>query len=431
MKVYGIYIDREIEIEEREDKMSIIPHKTLEALADEFGVIYDFELLLANGYTAAFKCTAEFTCTTASGETIKRRAVQIGESSKSNLVTEISKQYPLIMASKRAFDRTMIRLFGFTGGYSDTEIETSSPVKKTAAEATKTPSAPAAKPTTTTRTTSRRAMPASSEPPVSIFEEKPVVAPTEEAIAKTTTTPSAEPDPVAKTSEMPEFASEEYSLDSDYSELLAAPVETKTEENVPVEKPSVEETVDGVSVETSKPNEVQPTEDTASAVPSVEEPVKEETPSETVETAETIVDNSVESVAETPMTEAAAPAMTEVEAPTEITETAVESVKEAAEEVTANEEPNASVGETSEDEIDAEEKVFEEDVEEHPDFLDALIVIGRLKSQSLTMKEGYMKSPDAIKWISNNTGDGEPYTSQRENAKKTLQYMQEKKGLKA
>lgn len=116
MKAYGMFIDREIEIEAKEDGVAIIPHKVLEKLSNEFDVFYTFESIFNNGAVAVFKCSA-------SCETINRRAEAIGEASNKNLENEISKRYPSVMASKRAFDRAMIRLFGFDETYSDNEIE--------------------------------------------------------------------------------------------------------------------------------------------------------------------------------------------------------------------------------------------------------------------------------------------------------------------
>lgn len=117
MTVYGKFIDREVTIEDREDGLNVISHKTLEKLADEFDVWYTLEFVSYAGGSYIFKCSAS--CDKLGG----RRAEAIGESSLRNLATDISKKYPAIMASKRAFDRAMIRIFGFEEGYSDCEIE--------------------------------------------------------------------------------------------------------------------------------------------------------------------------------------------------------------------------------------------------------------------------------------------------------------------
>lgn len=175
MKVFGTYIEREIEIDTKEDGVAIIPHKVLEKLADEFGVYYTFDTVFNNGVSAVFKCTA--TC-----DMPKRRSEAIGEASNRNLENEISKRYPSIMASKRAFDRAMIRLFGFDEAYSDNEIEAQSKNTATVSENT-----------------------APSEEPVAVASKKK---PVEKAVVNKPTTEAPKPvetipEPTAEVAEAP------------------------------------------------------------------------------------------------------------------------------------------------------------------------------------------------------------------------------------
>lgn len=120
MTITGRRINVSFDVETEVDGHAIIPHSMLEEIADNYNVNYTYETVFCNGTNAAIKCTAT------SGN-FKSEA--FGEANSKNLDTDISKKYPVIMAAKRAFDRAIIRLFGFDV-YSDSEIAVSSKPKK-------------------------------------------------------------------------------------------------------------------------------------------------------------------------------------------------------------------------------------------------------------------------------------------------------------
>lgn len=91
---------------------------------------YSYLSLFNNGWSAVFECTASFK--TSSG--LCRTVHAIGESNTKNLTTDIAKKYPTIMAAKRAFDRAVIRLFGFKDTYTDSESIEERKLKKKKAE---------------------------------------------------------------------------------------------------------------------------------------------------------------------------------------------------------------------------------------------------------------------------------------------------------
>ncbi len=131
MKAKAKYLEKEVEFEGTViDDKTIIPHTVLEDLADDNNVEYSYQSLYNNGWSAVFECTASFT--TSKG--ITRVVHAIGESNTKNLTTDISKKYPTIMAAKRAFDRAVIRLFGFKNTHADSESIEERKKKKNKAE---------------------------------------------------------------------------------------------------------------------------------------------------------------------------------------------------------------------------------------------------------------------------------------------------------
>ena len=131
MKARAKYLDKEVEFEGKViDDKTIIPHTVLEELADDNNVEYSYLSLFNNGWSAVFECTASFT--TSNG--VSRTVHAIGESNTKNLTTEIAKKYPTIMAAKRAFDRAVIRLFGFKDTYADSESIEERKIRKKKAE---------------------------------------------------------------------------------------------------------------------------------------------------------------------------------------------------------------------------------------------------------------------------------------------------------
>ena len=130
MKAKARYLDKEIEFEGTVvDGNTIIPHSVLQELAYENGVEYHYDCLFNNGWNAVFMCTATFTDKNGKDH----KAQSVGEANSKNLTNDIARMYPNAMASKRAFDRAVIRLFGFKDTYSDSE-DVQSPKSKKAAQ---------------------------------------------------------------------------------------------------------------------------------------------------------------------------------------------------------------------------------------------------------------------------------------------------------
>lgn len=120
MTITGRRINISIDVETEVDGHAIIPHSMLEEIADNYNIEYTYETVFCNGVSAAIKCIA-------AKDEFKSEA--FGESNNKNLDTDIGKKYPVIMAAKRAFDRAVIRLFGFDV-YSDSEIAVTNKAKK-------------------------------------------------------------------------------------------------------------------------------------------------------------------------------------------------------------------------------------------------------------------------------------------------------------
>lgn len=112
------------------DGTSIVLHKTLEEIATNYGITYTFEFICGNADSAVYKCIARDPATGVVSE-------QIGEASGKNLETDISKKYPHIMASKRAYDRAVLRVMGLFNIYSDEEIPVNTKVPTTGPAPTK------------------------------------------------------------------------------------------------------------------------------------------------------------------------------------------------------------------------------------------------------------------------------------------------------
>lgn len=116
-KVESRYLKRTFEVasyesQENGDTIQVISHEALENIIHnqipaEVGVRYDFQDMCITRNHCVVRCTI----TDAAG----RRVQQIGETVPETLETEISKNYPALMASNRAFDRAVIRYLDLPG----------------------------------------------------------------------------------------------------------------------------------------------------------------------------------------------------------------------------------------------------------------------------------------------------------------------------
>lgn len=128
MKIKSDYLNRAIEIPltefmQGDEKVSIIPHEILE------DIIYNSEECAGKNvqvhYTPIVSEPGHYAFLCAISDNGGRRIECVGESTEATLVTEISKQYPALMAVKRAFDDAAIKFLRFPKSYSDQQIDPS------------------------------------------------------------------------------------------------------------------------------------------------------------------------------------------------------------------------------------------------------------------------------------------------------------------
>lgn len=123
MNIYSKFLKREVEvdvksIDDTNSDMKIISHDSLRELflSGELGagISYQYSPIFMNGSHYAVLCTMKI-----SG----REVQEVGESLPATLTNPISKNYPILIAYQRAFDRALIAFLGFSGKVlSDTEM---------------------------------------------------------------------------------------------------------------------------------------------------------------------------------------------------------------------------------------------------------------------------------------------------------------------
>lgn len=128
MKIKSEYLGKEFDVEVNETvmdgrKVQLIPHSVLtdifyNQLPRDKGIRHEIEMT----HVSLAHCVAK--CTIIDNE--GRRIIEIGESVRSMLVTEIAKSIPATMAQIRAFDRAVIRYLALPDKnlYSKEELET-------------------------------------------------------------------------------------------------------------------------------------------------------------------------------------------------------------------------------------------------------------------------------------------------------------------
>ena len=118
MRVKSNYLEKELEVDvfeamEDGETINIISHETLEniiynKLDASLGVSCEYKALLINPEHSVFFCTIK---------DMKGRSVQaVGEVTPATLETEIAKNFPVLTAAKRAFDRAAKLYLGLEVG---------------------------------------------------------------------------------------------------------------------------------------------------------------------------------------------------------------------------------------------------------------------------------------------------------------------------
>lgn len=128
------------------EDVNIIPHEVLEDFllnsdkAKEFGVAVHYTTVPTNE-------PRHYVFICAISDKYGRRAENIGEALDDTLESPISKNYPALMAFKRAFDAAAINYLGLDGKiYSDQQINSAGATKVNAANSVTPPTAPATNP---------------------------------------------------------------------------------------------------------------------------------------------------------------------------------------------------------------------------------------------------------------------------------------------
>ncbi|MBQ3010719.1 MAG: hypothetical protein IJD81_05970 [Oscillospiraceae bacterium] len=129
MKIMFKYLDREIDIDLTEfqdgkEPVTIIPHDVLHDL------IYNSEEAAQNNIQVhsvlSFSEPGHYAYQCVINDKNGRRIEGFGESTAATLTTEIARNYPALMANKRAFDDAAIKFLGCEGKvYSDQQIDIS------------------------------------------------------------------------------------------------------------------------------------------------------------------------------------------------------------------------------------------------------------------------------------------------------------------
>lgn len=122
-KIRSPYFECEFEFQtfENEEGLTIISHNSLEYVVNnnipkEFEMKNDIKMLFVSDVHNVAQCTFI--------DKYGRRIQGIGETTRDTLTNSISRAYPSLTATQRAFDRAAIRYLGLLGKvYSDLEIE--------------------------------------------------------------------------------------------------------------------------------------------------------------------------------------------------------------------------------------------------------------------------------------------------------------------
>ena len=170
------------------EDVNIIPHEVLEDFllnsdkAKEFGVAVHYTTVPTNE-------PRHYVFICAISDKYGRRAENIGEALDDTLESPISKNYPALMAFKRAFDAAAINYLGLDGKiYSDQQINSAGATKVNSTNQVTTPTAPPANPHPSQPTMNTPKAPSSA-----VSVTAPVAPPSAPPTAPTITPPAASP----------------------------------------------------------------------------------------------------------------------------------------------------------------------------------------------------------------------------------------------
>ena len=129
MKIYSSTLGREIDLatftqnDPTGRPLTIVLHRALEAFVCETDEInYDFTCVCSDRNHCVVKCNMWFK--DAHNALSERRVQTHGEAVPETLTSDIARNYPYVMAEKRAFDRAAIRLLNLPQStYSESEID--------------------------------------------------------------------------------------------------------------------------------------------------------------------------------------------------------------------------------------------------------------------------------------------------------------------
>ena len=229
MEIFSKTLNKSLDVEvqtinEGGNTLNIITHARLE------DIIYNDADCIAKNvqvrFTPAVTETDHYCFFCAISDIGGRRCEGFGESTRATLTTEIARNYPALMAQKRAFDDAAMKYLGITDAYSDQQINvgssTAAPVQ-TPAPATVPAAAPKTAPAPAPATRGRKPAAVKQAAPADAAEPAPKK---EETTQKTSPAPEPEeevPGMEAELPAVPDFNTE--AVEETSSEEVSAAVE--------------------------------------------------------------------------------------------------------------------------------------------------------------------------------------------------------------
>lgn len=202
MELFSKTLNKNLEVEvttinEGTNTLNIIPHAKLE------DIIYNDADCIAKNVQVRFNTavieTDHYCFFCSISDAGGRYCMGFGESTRATLTTEIARNYPALMAQKRAFDDAAMKYLGIAGAYSDQQVS----VSNTAAPSTTTPAhtptaAPEPVPAPTPAPATRGRKPAAAK------QTAPTVAPPEPAPKEEPIPESVVEEPLGMEAELPD-----------------------------------------------------------------------------------------------------------------------------------------------------------------------------------------------------------------------------------
>lgn len=248
-KVLSRYLKQEFEVasyesQENGESVQVISHEALEDIVHnqipaEMNVRYDFTDMAITRNHCVIRCTVS--------DKDGRRVQAIGETVPETLETEISQNYPALMASQRAFDRAVIRYLNIPGKVlSSLENPDKDAVNHGETKVNLDEVAPDKAPVTTgAPTKTENAEPKPTAAPVNNAQQKATEAPQKPQTAAAPANQSAQNNPAASASagpgammcnvgkyrSKPQTISQIYAVDPGYISWITSDKYTATTEN--------------------------------------------------------------------------------------------------------------------------------------------------------------------------------------------------------